>query len=427
MKLKSVKVNGFRNLKEVKLDISEVVGILSVNNYGKSNLLSSIVFGLMFMQQHPRIKQEMMRDAKVVPMLNENLKDNFCYTIECEKKSGDEIINIVYSFEFKWGNPIIPGEIVSESLKIKNLDSPEFSTYLKRLGNKAFYKSSKSGRCDNEIQIDSIDMAVNKITAYDNLYYVDLLKELLNINVYVDRHFETSSVYGITLMSEQELQDLTLKPEINIPKTLYTIKQEHPEKFELIKNIFTSLFPSIEGIDIEELSSARHARMARGIDASKFSDKYYILYVNDKNLKYEINFLGMSDGARRILLLLTFIVLADLNNYDLICIEEPENSINPGLLRNFLISITELAENTKVIFASHSPYLINYMNPENLYLGIPNDEGFAIFKRISNKTNNLKRLEKNVCNSYLQLGDYLFDLMSGAEDDIKEMVSYVEE
>ena len=156
------------------------------------------------------------------------------------------------------------------------------------------------------------------------------------------------------------------------------------------------------------------------------SDKYYLLFVDDKNLNSSINFMAMSDGARRILLLLTFVVLAQINNYDLICIEEPENSIHPGLLRKFLFTISELSEKTKLLFSSHSPYLINYMQPENIYLGLPNYKGFAEFKKFKTNTNAKKKLLKDVLDSNMQLGDYLFDLMSGSEDDIEELNSYVE-
>ena len=136
--------------------------------------------------------------------------------------------------------------------------------------------------------------------------------------------------------------------------------------------------------------------------------------------------MAMSDGARRILLLLTFIVLAQINKYDLICIEEPENSINPSLLRRFLYTIKELAEDTKILYSSHSPYLINYMEPGNIYLGLPSDDGVATFKKIKTNTNNIKRLIRTLQENNLALGDYLFDLMSGSSDDCEELLSYVE-
>ena len=167
-------------------------------------------------------------------------------------------------------------------------------------------------------------------------------------------------------------------------------------------------------------------RIERKNSIQSFSDKYYLLFVDDENLNSTVNFLAMSDGARRILLLLTFVVLAQINNYDLICIEEPENSIHPRLLRKLLYIISELSGETKLLFSSHSPYLINYMQPEDIYLGLPNDKGVAMFKKLKTNTNAKKRLLKDIEDSDMQLGNYLFDLMSGSNDDIEELRHYVE-
>ena len=429
MELKSITINGYRNVYNSRIDFKNLISILSLNNYGKSNLLTSLVFGLSFMQQHPKIKQNMMNDVKCIPSLKNNDNSKFSFELECGTQIDNVYYDVNYSFSFKWADFIkkVPGSVISEYLKIKD-ESQVATTYIKREDGKAFFKSSKTGRCSTSVVIENNELLINKLLAHDKLYYNNILKEILNINVYIDRHFDSSGGYGITFMSEQELTDLTLKPEINIPKTLYRIKKDHPDKFELLVNVFTSLFPSIQNIYVEEVSDQLipQIKMKNSNILQNFSDKYYLLFVNDKNLNTSINFLAMSDGARRVLLLLTFVVLAQINNYNLICIEEPENSIHPGLLRKFLYTISELSGTTQLIFSSHSPYLINYMNPEDIYLGLPNSKGVAIFKKLKTNVNAKKKLLRDVSDNNMQLGDYLFDLMSGSEEDIEELKTYVE-
>ena len=51
MKLKSVTVSGFKNLKMTTLDLNSIIAIVSPNNYGKSNLLEAIDFGVDFYLQ----------------------------------------------------------------------------------------------------------------------------------------------------------------------------------------------------------------------------------------------------------------------------------------------------------------------------------------------------------------------------------------
>ena len=427
MELKRIYVDGYRNVFDTTIDVNDITSVLSINNYGKSNLLLSIVFGLSFLQQHSRNKQRMMKDVKCFPALKGRYGVPFTFEIQCQTKWNDSDWYIKYSYAFSWGVNIYSGKILFESLQMSE-NNKDFTTFIKRGDDSIAYKSSKTGRCTTPIQIDDSELIINKLLAFDNLYYHSVLKELLNINVYVDRHFETEREYGITFMSEQELTDLTLKPETNIPKTLFRIKNDYPDKYELLCNVFRALFPTVKDLIIQEISSKMPnvVTIKDNNDIPSFSDKIYVLFVNDQNLRYPVNFGAMSDGARRILLLLTFIVLAQINHYDLVCIEEPENSINPGLLKKFLFSIKELSADTKILYSSHSPYLINYMEPQCIYLGIPSNKGLASFKKIKTNTNNLKRLMRILQDNNLALGDYLFDLMSGTKEDYKELLSYVE-
>ena len=428
MELKKVCVDGYRNVTNTVVDLYDITSILSTNNYGKSNLLFSIVFGLSFLQQHPKIKFNMMNDSKCMPILKNSYGHPFSFQIEGVVTHDNRPYFVKYSYKFAWGNPVTKtqGEIFSELLQISE-NNRDFTTFIKRSGADCFYKSSPKGRCVTKVEIDGHTLAVNKLSSFDGLFYLEIIKQLLNVNVYIDRHFDTASGYGITFMSEQELTDLTLKPEMHIPKTLYRFKQDYPDKFALLVNVYKSLFPDVEDLIVEEVTSRiPRIKIKQGDEIPSFSDKVYLLFVKDKNLKYAISFDAMSDGAKRILLLLTFVVLAQLNDYSLICIEEPENSINPGLLRSFLFSIKELSEDTKILYSSHSPYLINYMEPSNVFLGIPSKTGEAMFRKIKANTNNIKKLMRTLQDNNLALGDYLFDLMSGTEADCEELLSYVE-
>lgn len=427
MELKKITIDGYKNVVDTTIDFYDITSILSLNNYGKSNLLSAIVFGLSFMQNPTKIKQQMMNDIKCIPLLKVG-SDSFSFKIEVDTQINNNMYSVEYMYSFRWGVPNkYFGEILSECLKIKSEGG--FNRYIIRENGEAYYRTSLSGRCSKKIAIDKNELVLCKIKAYDDLFYLEIVKQLLeNLNAYVDRHFDSSSGYSLTFMSEKELEDLTLKPALNIPKTLYNINKKNHDKFELIKNVFISMFPSIQDIIVKEnrMNIGPQLKMETEDGLVLFSEKTYSLYQKNKNLKSIINFSALSDGAKRILLLLTFIVVANINGYSLICIEEPENSIHPKLLRSFLYSISELAGHTKLLFTSHSPYLINYMDPWKIYLGMPNDIGMAQFKKIKDGTNATKRLLNDVENNNMLLGEYLFDLMSGSEDDLEDLISYVE-
>ena len=45
----------------------------------------------------------------------------------------------------------------------------------------AQYKSSETGRCSKPIAIDDNALVINKLTALDDLFYLDIIKKLNNV------------------------------------------------------------------------------------------------------------------------------------------------------------------------------------------------------------------------------------------------------
>ena len=157
----------------------------------------------------------------------------------------------------------------------------------------------------------------------------------------------------------------------------------------------------------------------------EIADYIYILHVSNKFTIKTIPFKYMSDGVKRILSLLTYMTLADLRHIPLIGIEEPENSIHPGLLKKYIEVIDGFLDNSKIIITSHSPYLIDCINLNSLYIGLPNEFGRAIFKGMSihwaNKVNSFAE-EMGITS-----GQYIFSIFNGDnEDDLALLKKYLE-
>ena len=150
----------------------------------------------------------------------------------------------------------------------------------------------------------------------------------------------------------------------------------------------------------------------------------YFSVVVDKNIVTPIEISDMSDGVKRVLLIFTTLVLADINNCSLVAIEEPENSLNPKMLQRYLIALNSFSKHSNIIITSHSPYLINYLEPSSIYLGLPNEFGLAKFAKIKEKSSN--KLLQDAKNMDMLIGDYLFDLMSGDESDLETIKEYTE-
>lgn len=425
IKINSITLGGFKNIDRVDVELDNIISMLSINSYGKSNFLNAIIFGIDFIHQPTEIKSNMMDYDPYKPYNTKILFKDFSFEINLTYENNSDVVQVIYGYSFLWKrNEKEDSRVLNEYLKIKDNNSQKYTTFISRKDDKAFYKSSITGSCNKKINIENNDLVVNKIIAFDDLYYLDLVKLLNNMFVYVDKHFNTSSAYDIKPIIRKNISDYNLNDDTNIPRILFKIKNDYPDKFELIINTLKDIFPFIQDIEIVDIDIDNNKLNGKLKDNYIPANKVYFLVALDKNLARKIDFSDMSDGVRRVLLIFTTLVLADINKYLLVGIEEPENSLNPKILQRYLMALSNFTKNTKIIITSHSPYLINYLKPENIYLGLPNSDGVAYFSKIKEKS--VDKLLKDANNMDMLIGDYLFDLMSGDEEDLKTMIRYVE-
>ena len=141
-------------------------------------------------------------------------------------------------------------------------------------------------------------------------------------------------------------------------------------------------------------------------------------------LNQPVSLASMSTGTKRIFWLLANIFIASCNHVSCIGIEELETSIHPKMLKDLLSIISETLENTCLVISSHSPYLVQYLKPRQLYVGSMQELGIAQFRRIAS-TKEKKLL--NAARSYgLSVGEYLFELMSGESSSFQTLQNYLE-
>lgn len=427
MNIKRIYIDGFKNVDNVNVTLSKLTSLLSINNFGKSNYLKAVDFAMKFISSNQKDKVNRMNTKNHIPILNSNLGKNFKFEIEFSTDLKDEICEVIYGYEFQWGlSKEREAKIVKEYLKIKQIDSQKFSLFVDRENENALYKAFNTGRCDKDILIKENELLINKLSAYDNLYYIDVIKVLNEFEVYIDRHFDSEYLYSFNPLVEKGNNFLSPLSDNGVARILNELKNENLDKYNLIINTLKELFPYITEVGIHEIDLTGHNKSNIDDDAPfKWADVEYVLYVETKNISRKIQFSNMSDGVKRILSILTYITLADYNNIPLIAIEEPENSIHPGLLKKYLMALSNFAKNSKIIITSHSPYLINFMDLSNVYIGIPNSKGIATFRKIKNSA--VSKINNHADDMDIMAGEYLFDLMSGyTKEDIESLKKYLE-
>lgn len=418
----SFEVGGFRNIVKTKVDLNKMTAIIGLNGYGKSNVISAIQFGIDFIRSGK--KESYMNKHTEIPLLNNYSRMD--YSFEMEAEYGD--YRLKYGFSFAWRTDNQEPYIKDEHLLLKDKESKKFSSYIKRGQKIAKYKASPKGRCDSEVKIDKYKLLIDDITHKDELFYVDVVKEINSIKFYVEKHLDTKpsfypqffklDISKLDISNDLDVLDLVY----NIPSAINEMKNKYPDKYNILIDTFKQIFPTIENVEPDGQTAGGEKLIKIQEDLPiVYTEKYYTLFVKDKRLVQYISFDNLSDGTKRVFLALTFAVLADIYGYSVIAFEEPETSIHPSLLQAYLRVLDQLSGECKIIFTSHSPYMIQYMPLDSIYIGLCSSCGMVDLRKIAKPKSLMIQASKND----RTVGDLVFNYLSfsNANDMLAEYLS----
>ena len=132
MRILSITVGGFRNIEKTTFELGGIVGLVSANNYGKTNVLDAISFAIDFMQASLRERSNMMGVVGCMPLSPKLADDCFTFAIELEDPDLGEYRFVRYGFSFAWAKDDGGGRsIVDETLEINSKRGGLWSSYLK--------------------------------------------------------------------------------------------------------------------------------------------------------------------------------------------------------------------------------------------------------------------------------------------------------
>lgn len=421
MKIQAVLIDGFKNLSNVRISFDNITALVALNNFGKSNVLSGIDFGLDFIKASIEDKKDMMSNSNLIPINCNMIGRNYKYEMEVSTDiSGEEYI-IQYGYEFEWkDNEDKEPRIVSEFLKVKlNKKGQKFTQLINRTVDTALYKSSETGRCSSKIKVEETELIANKLKAFDELYYAQIITKLNGMKIYMENNLDAKSFCQPDPIIRKGFENEMINAD-NLPRIIYNLKEQNPDKFELLKDVYFQLFPDIEDVIVKQFKInglTNNEELTENLPFV-FSNNYHVLFVKEKNLANPVNFSIMSDGAKRVFMILTKIIVSSVSNISLIAIEEPENSVHPGLFQAYIQIISQLLDDCKVIITSHSPYIISYLNPSWIHVGVNRKAGVAEF--FSFKKSGQKQLENDAAGFDMSIGDYLFSMLADSESNISD-------
>lgn len=439
MKIKRIAISNYKNIGQTTLDCSQMIALVSTNNYGKSNLLDGINFGLDFITASAKSRNTRMRWIKGIPLISELAGKDYTFSIEFDEPSLGEYRFVRYGYHFAWYNDQGTGaRITDETLEMRPNESVKYTSYIKRTEDK--YRASKSTKAFRKLALTDDTLAIDAIGMIDDVEIKGVIKAIQSIQFRLCDSLELDDSFYPNPIEFDFGEDISFGNE-DIPKTLAMLQSKKPKLYDLFIETIYDLFPEFNNVELqyltvnEKTSAKLQAYMVMSSDKDEkeqktelpyhIRDELYRLVIDSKYLNQPISMEHMSTGTKRIFWLIANAVVSEYKQINLLGIDEVETSIHPKMIEDLLEAIVEILENTTMIITSHSPYLIKYLKPEAIYIGVPNEEGVASFRRIQS------RKIKNILNTTRKLetsiGEYLFELMSGDEDSVSILASYLEE
>ncbi|MEG4118161.1 AAA family ATPase [Microcoleus sp. N9_B4] len=148
----------------------------------------------------------------------------------------------------------------------------------------------------------------------------------------------------------------------NLPNVIQYLKEQHPQRLEEILKTLSARIPRLEKVE-----------------ALVMQDGRLLLEIKDAPFSHPILAKYASDGTLKLLAYLT--VLFDPNPPQLVGIEEPENHLHPQLLPQLAEECRSASANTQLMITTHSPFFVDRLRPEELWVLYRDEKGFTQAKR----------------------------------------------
>lgn len=154
----------------------------------------------------------------------------------------------------------------------------------------------------------------------------------------------------------------------NLPGAATALKRSNPTAWQAVQAAMRAILPNLLSVEVAATEDRRLA-----------------LQFRESDVRRPWNSNEVSDGTIQTLALL--VALFDPRSSMLI-IEEPENAVHPWILRK----VVDLAReaNRQVVFTTHSPVLLDYVNPASIYL-MWSDQGRSSLRKFSELDPDLTR------------------------------------
>ena len=336
----SIKIEGYRRLFDVEVEMRPLTVMIGANGVGKTSLLE--IFSLLAASANGQLQSKISDMGGLSEMMTRDKAERLAIALAMSVAGGYAPLDYYVQLDPK-GQFY---EIGVETLTQKN--------------NPNAYQPFK--------YIDSHGGDVKYFNTQDQ----NLLRPNWEHNPYETSLFQVPKMYQEPENLRKRLASCTFYGALNVaskspvrlpqsmsPATLpgangedlvsclYYLRETEPERFEIIEDTLAVAFPDFDRLGFPPVAAGTLAMTWK-----------------DKNFSKPLYMHQLSEGTLRFLWLITLLQSPSLTAVTLI--DEPEVSLHPELLRLLAGSMREASQRTQLIVATHSDRLIRFLEPKEV-------------------------------------------------------------
>jgi len=403
MKLKQIRIDGYKNLINCVVDLGDFNVLVGPNNSGKTNLLESlqILWPICFGDENLRKRA---LTGNITPRFT--LDSSICHlhthknkplTIGITFETTINGILWVVSYEVciqcddsKNGK----GTFLSESLTAKNPKKRgPAKEYIYRQ-----HKILKITGNKHKIADDNSSLLAISSLYPDSEGLPSELKSFINI-INLIAKTRVFAISPTTLRSDIDQEKIVEGIRISsfdVSLILDRIKEEG-KYFTLFKESLCDILDLediIFDVKIKELPSEKTAKKEK-------AKRIRIFLIKRKGDDYSF-VEEYSDGTLLVVSILEALLFQEERG-SIFCLEELENCLHPAAMEKLLRFLQDHSDKWPILITTHSPYLLNGVRPEDVRVSVVDDTGATHFEKVKNT----KQLEDYLNKNLIGLGELL--------------------
>jgi predicted ATPase len=356
-RIEYLKVQNFRVLRDVEFDdLSSLTVLLGPNGSGKSTVFD--VFAFLAECFEMGLRRAWDKRGRAKELRSRNAEGPI--TIEIKYREPDyPLITYHLSVDEKGGNPVV----VEEWLQWRRGQRGRpfrFLEYREGKGQAVSGESPDEKDQRIDIPLKSADLlAVNALGQFEEHPRVAALRDFIT-GWYVS-YLSADSARGQPEAGPQERLSRTGD---NLANVIQYLLEQHPDRLDAIFEALRRRVPRIEKVLSETMPDGR-----------------LLLQIKDAPFSHPVLARFASDGTLKMLAYL--VLLYDPAPPPFIGIEEPENFLHPRLLPGLAEECRRASERTQLLVTTHSPFFLNALRPEEVWVLWRDEQGYTQTKRVA--------------------------------------------